>query len=443
MVPGSARNWIAVKTINNPVSTKMKRKQRLIGPISNQQVTIRPLTRRHFLGTGLVAGIGAVVLSPRSAWSRLAREAEAGFYKGMCYSAFPPPYDPSTANQTCIFFGSDIAYNPMAALWGTGYMSSSGMRFPGRNDLQKMKDMGVTLVRLYDWEPRNHHLHFLNYCHQLGIKVLAPVSNYFLKPDQGFGQRETQIPKLIESYRNEAGTDYHPAIAGIIIGNEPHLNGFGVAQCETFTRDWVRIEHQHFSGFSRPLIGHPVDFGKRNERFPAWHFWKNLLEGLESTTTRDLQNRLFLAPQPQNDATYLFENAEGSGEGYVQQTYAEFKKPLLFTEIGHNRRAPNYLAVVDGQLKHSIAYGTRHPEHLLGICHFQFDDKVWLCPTGGTCPSEGSFGVFSHTNTVLFTVNYVSEDFTHFDNGPCANQQLKPDELTQNPIYGTVVADYS
>jgi len=227
------------------------------------------------------------------------------------------------------------------------------------------------------------------------------------------------------------------------MGNEPHLNHFGAAQCEIFTRDWVRIEQRDFSGFSQPLIGHPVDFGKRNEQFPAWGFWKSLLEGLKSTATRDLQNRLFLAPQPQNDASYLFENAEGSGKGYVQQTYAEFQKPLLFTELGHDRTKPNYLNVVDGQLKKSIAYGTQHPEQLLGICHFQFDDKVWLCPTGGTCPTEGSFGVFSHTNTVLFTVNYVSGDFTHFDTGPCTNQQLKPDQLTQNPVYNTVVADYS
>ena len=428
----------------------MEKKQSSIVPISNEQKTHRRLTRRRFLGTGIGAGIGAALFTPRFTWSRLAHQAgaaasqsPAGFYKGMCYSAFPPPYDPSTANQTCIFFGSDIAYNNMAPLWGAGYTSSSGMTFSGRNDLQTLKGMGVTLVRLYDWEPRNPHLNFLNYCTQLGIKVIAPVSNYFLRPGQGFEQKETLIPALIRSYRNAAGTDYHPAIAGIIMGNEPHLNHFGAAQCEIFTRDWVRIEQRDFSGFSQPLIGHPVDFGKRNEQFPAWGFWKSLLEGLKSTATRDLQNRLFLAPQPQNDASYLFENAEGSGKGYVQQTYAEFQKPLLFTELGHDRTKPNYLNVVDGQLKQSIAYGTQHPEQLLGICHFQFDDKVWLCPTGGTCPTEGSFGVFSHTNTVLFTVNYVSGDFTHFDTGPCTNQQLKPDQLTQNPVYNTVVADYS
>jgi hypothetical protein len=433
----------------------MKRKQRMIVPISNPQATIRRLTRRQFLGTGLLAGIGAVALTPRIASSLQAREAEAligqwpaGFYKGMCYSAFPAPYDPSRANRTCIFFGSDIAYNPMEPLWGRGYMSAGGMRFPGRDDLRMMKTMGVTLVRLYDWDPRNLHLNFLDYCDQLGIKVLAPVSNYFLIRGQGFENRETLIPDLIRSYRNAAGSDYHPAIAGIIMGNEPYIatpHLFGPTEAAEFTQDWVRIEQQQFSGFRMPPIGHPVDFGKYgNERFPQWDFWTDLLGRLRRTETRDLQNRLFLAPQPQNDAEYLFDNAEGSGSGYVQQTYRQFQKPLLFTELGKDRTKPDYLNVVDGQLNRSIAYGAQHPEQLKGICNFQFDDKVWKCPTGDPCgDSEGSFGVFSHTNDVLFTVNYVPGDFTHFDNGPCDHEQLKPDRLKQNPVYAKVVGAYT
>jgi len=446
---------------------KRKRKKRSTAPISNQQPTIRPVTRRHFLETGLAAGIGAVVLAPRIASSLQARQAKAlvdlwpaSLYKGMCYSAFPAPYDPSTANTTCIFFGSDVAYNPMEPLWGKGFTSASRTRFPGRDDLQTMKLMGVTLVRLYDWEPRNIHLDFLNYCDQLGIKVLAPVSNYFLIRGQGFEMRETHIPNLIRSYRNAAGTDYHPAIAAIIMGNEPHIgNKFGVDEAVAFTQDWVRIEQQQFSGFSLPRIGHPVDFGKRgHEPYPQWEFWTSLLGRLAGTTIRELQNRLFLAPQPQNDASYLFDNAEGSGMGYVQLTYNRFHKPLLFTELGNSRSRfdrqsqrwvpnPNYLEVVDGQLTRSIAYAAQHPEQLKGICYFQFDDKVWLCPTGDppgeNCPSEGSFGAFSHTNTVLFTVNYVPGDFTHFDTGPCDNEHLRPDQLTRNPTCAKIVSAYT
>ena len=439
--------------------------------------TIRSLTRRHFLGTSIAAGIGAAVLTPRIASSLRRREAEvltgqwpAGFYKGMCYSAFPSPYDPSSANSTCIFSGSDIANNPLAPLWGNGFTSANGMRFSGRDDVRMMNLMGVNLIRLYDWAPRDRHLNFLNYCHGLGIKVLAPVSNYFLIRGQGFENRATHIPNLIRSFsttgiQDQAGTDYHPAIAGIIMGNEPHIeNKFGVDETVEFTKDWVRIEQEQFSGFRTPPIGHPVDFGKRgHEPYPQWDYWTSLLGRLEGTTIRDLQSRLFLAPNTFNDATYLFDNA-GSGTGYVELTYNRFHKPLLITELGNSRSMcghidpitnqcalwvanPNYLEVVEGQLNRSIAYAAQHPEQLKGICHFQFDDKVWVCPTGdppgGFCPSEGTFGAFSHTDNVPFTVNYVPQDFTIFDSGPCDHEQLRPDMLTRNPTYEKIVNAYT
>jgi hypothetical protein len=447
----------------------LRKKDSVIVATSESQATLPPVTRRRFLETSLIAGAGSLLGTAPFARARQAPLLDSAFYKGMCYSAFPSPYDPSSANNTCIFSGSDIANNPLAPLWGSRFESANHMTWMGRNDLQTMQNMGVTLVRLYDWAPRNRHLNFLNYCQQLGIKVLAPVSNYFLIRGQGFENRETHIPNLIRSFsttgtQNERGTDYHPAVAGIIIGNEPRISGFTVNECVQFTKDWVRIEQQQFSDFRGPPIGHPVDFHPYGGRYPSWGFFSPLLEGLRGTTIRDLQNRLFLAPNTFNDATYLFDNAESSGMGYVEKTYDQFHKPMLFTELGYSRsrcfplpppdkpceswvaNVPNYVEVVDGQLTRSIAYGKRHPEQLLGICHFQFDDKVWKCPTGdppaGYCESEGAFGVHSHTNDVLFRVDYVPADFTIFDSGPCNNEHLSPDRLTRNPTFEKVEQAY-
>jgi hypothetical protein len=322
----------------------------------------------------------------------------------------------------------------------------------GRNDLQTIKNMGANLIRLYDWEPRNEHFDFLNTCQSLGIKVLAPASNYFLQPGGGFPMRDTLIPNLIRSFgnapNNAGGTDYHPAIAGLTFGNEPFFHDFSVNECIEFTRSWVSIEQAQFPGFRRPLIGHPVDFGLRNgAQYPAWDFYTALLDGLAGTTTRDLQNRLFLSPNTTNDAEYLYTNAAGSGQGYVPLTFNQFQKPLLFTEISQDRTKPDYLGVVDGQLRRSIAYGAMNPTHLLGICFFQFADKVWLCPTGGMCPSEGSFGAHGHTNTVISAVKYVPGDFTHTDESTippfsCADNELNVDQLTRNPVYDTVASSY-
>ena len=447
---------------------KMKKKESSITPVSNQDATIHSVTRRRFLETSVIAGAGTLLGAAPFTRTGQAPLLNAPFYKGMCYQPMPfyvdpvrgatQPYSPSIANTTRIFFGSDIAYNCMEPLWGESFTSQSGITYRGRDDVTSLKRMGVNLVRLYDWEPRNYHKKFLDRCQAHGIKVLVPVSNYFLKPGEGYPNRLELIPNLIRSFSNGGqnnGSDYHPAIAGIIMGNEPRLHGFTAAECVQFTKDWVSIEQDQFSGFSMPPIAHPVDFERYGGRYPAWGFFTPLLQGLSNTTIRNLQSRLFLAANTFNDAFYLFQNAENSGQGYVKLTYDQFQKPLLFTEIGEDRTKPNYLQKVDGQLRESIAYGAAHPEQLLGICHFQFADKVWLCPNGGSCPSEGAFGAHFHTQQFLGTVNYVDADFTHFDCKPgtgctpgcppcvaCDNVPMKPDMLDRNLTYNEVVKNY-
>jgi len=339
----------------------------------------------------------------------------------------------------------------MEPLWGNSFTSRSGITYPrGRNDVQKLQSMGVNLLRLYDWEPRNYHKRFLDRCLAHGIKVLAPVSNYFLTPGQGYENRANLIPALIRSFSNREennGTDYHPAIAGIIMGNEPFIptrRPFGVEQMSQFTKDWVALE----SFPTKPKIGHPQDFGRHDgETYPGWHLWTTLLDNQH---LGGMKSRLFLATQPQNPASDLFVNFNGDNMGYVPATYRQFGVPLLFTEIGKDRTKPDYLGVVDGQLRESIAYGAAHPEQLLGISHFQFADKVWKCETESCTDSEGSFGTHSHTRQFLGTVNYVAADFTHIDDcppppgEPCfpGNVPMLPDMLTPNPTYDLVVRNY-
>jgi hypothetical protein len=361
--------------------------------------------------------------------------------RGMCYEGFPAPYNPSMANHTCLFFGSDAAALHMRPLWGADYQSSKGSSCGAywnqngpfcRDDVTTMKDMGVELVRLYDWEPRNDHVPFLDHCQRSGLGVLAPVSNYFLKPGEGFPKREQHIPNLIRSYANQAGTDYHPAVMGVIMGNE--LDGYGAEQCVAFTQDWVRIQAAQFPGFRPIRLGHPVQFNPFGARFPCFGFWNALLPPLMSDPA--IARRLFLAPQTYNEAVYLFENAEGSGAGWVDQAWNAYKLPIWFTEIGLSRTKPNFAAVVAAQLKGVQAYAAQHPERLLGACFFQFADKVWVPGT-----SEGSFGAFSHSTNILCRIQYGAEDFTHWENSPC-EETLAVDVLTKTALYDAVVSAY-
>ena len=365
-------------------------------------------------------------------------------FNGICYQPFPPVYNPSTANTTCIYFGSDIAYDPMEPIWGDAYTSSTGSSCnltgsnKARNDIQTLADMGVKLLRLYDWEPRNKHLKFLDYCNAHGIKVLAPVSNYFVTPGQGLSDMNTLIPKLIDSFSNAGKTDYHSAIAGIIIGNEPELNGFTAQNCIDFTTAWATIESSNYSGYREVQIGHPVDFGTYGGEYPCFGFWTPLLTALNAVTTKNLNNRLFLAPQTYNDKSYLYDNAESSGKGYVDLAYDKYQKPILFTEIGCNRLQSGYQDVLEGQISGSIAYHSQNPDKLIGMCVFQFADKVWLARTA----SEGNFGAFSHAGGTMCTIDYGNDDFTHWDNGSCDNSSMTVDTLSPTPIHDVVVKNY-
>lgn len=366
-----------------------------------------------------------------------------GLVKGTCYDGFPAPYDPSDANDSWIFFGSDAAYSAMTPLWGVAFTSKAGSTCgPSsangncRNDLQTITSMGVELIRLYDWEPRNRHDGFLTTCFQRGLQVLAPVSNYFL--GDGFKDRDKLIPALIRSFADVPTnpSNYHPAIAGIIFGNE--LKGYTLENMLEFTTDWAKIEAEQFPNFRPVKLGHPLDFAVTGgEKFPCFGYWKTLVPPLSVNPI--IAKRLFLAPQTYNDRDYLFANAEGTGKGWMDHAWERWGVPILFTEIG-KERIPDPEATytfVKNQLLGVKAYAAKYPDRLLGGCHFQFLDKVWVPNT-----TEGSFGAFTHTHQKTCRVMYNAQDFTHWDTKETKYDYLDVEILQRTRTYDAVVEVY-
>jgi hypothetical protein len=104
---------------------------------------------------------------------------------------------------------SDVDSYHMAPLWGTEYDGSTGKYYNCRLDMGVIEAMGANLIRLYDWDPRNDHIRFLDFCQKNnGIVVLFSVSNYL---DQGLSNWKENIPALIKSFSKPYGSDYHPA----------------------------------------------------------------------------------------------------------------------------------------------------------------------------------------------------------------------------------------
>jgi hypothetical protein len=407
----------------------------------------RQISRRRLIQAGVVTAAGAkfatsAIFGTKPAFGGAMAKPPAGYLTGMCYGggAFPSPYTPSNANTLCVTFGSDNEYAATKPLWGPTYTPDGGTQVTGRNDLQVMQGMGVNLVRLYDWEPRNDHLGFLDAANALGIKVLMSVSDYFLKDGNnnangGYDARAQDIPALIKSLANSGGNDYHPAIWGILIGNEPRIgNKYPDDHVVTFTKDWVAAEGT--AGFtSKPMIGAAVDFGTYGLTNPAWVYFNEFVPTLQPL----LGSRMILAPNTTNPAGDLFTNFAGQGKGWVQLTYEKYSVPILFTEISVNRLQADYQNTITGQLTGAVTYANKNPGQLLGTCFFEFADKVWVPGT-----TEGSFGAYSHGSTVS-TVTYSPKDFTHWDvNTGCTNplSTLNVDTLTANPAAGIVKSVY-
>ncbi len=349
------------------------------------------------------------------------------FLKGICYDAFSPEYNPSTANNTSLFHGSDAAASHMRPLWGK---SIDGIWYKEpdagyRDDLGRLKQIGVNLVRLYDWDPANNHMPFLDYCYVLGIKVLVPVSNYFLGAFGTAPGMVESINSLIKSFSDEDNNDYHPAIYGITIGNEIDINpAISEEYVLKFTQEWVKLEPRYHR---KVPIGHPISFATHGEKHPCFNFWDRFLPTL--LANESLKDRLMLCPNSYNEANYLFGQWKfGSWEklknGWIDSVFARYNLPVLFCEIGADRLTrSDYLQIIREQITSAQFIGGDPNGKLLGVCHFQFMDKPWMRGT-----SEGSFGIVSNDMDNKIAEHYFPEH----------NETLHVHGLKENPSYAVL-----
>lgn len=358
---------------------------------------------------------------PNEALERVVMSIDSGQFsrfpaqgKGTAYQAFGHGYDPSSANNSYIYFGSDIARKQFGSLWGTQSYLRQVCASDCRNDLLTLKDMGANLIRLYDWDPRNDHSQFLDYAHRLNLKVVVPISNWLAKhPEYWDAQLPAYFNELNFGRKVNGNLDWHPAIAAVTIANELEIEQGGEQSYQTAIGLVARfLEKSHALGFSRSMrVGMPVSFGVKAGGQPAWHLFDWFANDKRLALFKD---QLMLNPNSYNDRSFLFGDAQSRQPGWVQATYARYKLPILFTEIGANRVERPDQSFVREQLQGALEYQSAHPEQLLGAIHFQFDNKVWKQspdPNRET-DTEGSFGAFRHGDIVR-TMQTEASDY-HF-----------------------------
>lgn len=181
----------------------------------------------------------------------------ANFYKGTVwrgvdYSPTWPNWSAQPGSQTG---DSDFANDAFQSLWSNAVMDlpkGDPSALPVianttfRNDLGTIANAGFNLVRLYDWNMARgtsatsnvgrDHINFLDYADKLGLKVVVPVSDYFLSNDQyaWIGQFpdssysfssapqaiQDDFTRFVNSIIDPSTKEIHKAIHSVSVGNE-------------------------------------------------------------------------------------------------------------------------------------------------------------------------------------------------------------------------------
>lgn len=186
-----------------------------------------------------------------------------GTQHGWAYSPIPPipcsgcpngyvqPGNQALNGAYGQLFDSDMANDDMRDFWGQ-------VGNAGRMDLRKMSSAGANIIKLYDYnwargnctascsfqcpQAGDGHLKFLDACHQLGIKVVIPISNYNLT--DGWGQCQDAVNKIVASVRDTSDS-IHPAVHSFAVGNEIDLNQDGVPPTTLMPRAVQAIKWLH------------------------------------------------------------------------------------------------------------------------------------------------------------------------------------------------------
>lgn len=147
-----------------------------------------------------------------------------------------------------------------------------GARF--RGDLQVMKALGANHVRLYGNNPSNSHANFLNEAAATGLKVIIGMSDYPYTQaadnclfTTGFDCYSQVKAQYLENLKKGLLVDgrYNPALAEVIVINEPDLKLPGIDKPKGWTKGIISaidgmLDAEKEMGVTGPLVNFTATF---------------------------------------------------------------------------------------------------------------------------------------------------------------------------------------
>ncbi|MGE0093665.1 MAG: hypothetical protein AB7M05_07135 [Alphaproteobacteria bacterium] len=368
-------------------------------------------------------------------------------FRGVDYSPTWPSWsqgpggtqtnDSDFANDAFASFWSDKFRAPPAG--GGSVPVNNGTTY--RNDLATMQQYGFNLVRLYNWDmargtnppsptgPSPDHINFLDHAYALGIKVVVPVSDYFLGDNQyawnnavlssyAFSQAPPGIQNdfglFVASITDPRTNKIHAAVHSISIGNEGDI-GQGIAgtTASNFlarTIWWIVNLRQKIMSFG-PNVMLSATFSNADQGGSTGSWFNCLISGVmaqQQTPNGCALGANFatavtgLKAADPTYATYYYNstNIGQNGTGLTQTLGfydsgaspwpgAAMNVPLLFMEVFTNNRnqypdanfptqaaaALNRINALEAYLKTKNAGSSVSATWLMGYNYFEFNDE--------------------------------------------------------------------
>lgn len=139
---------------------------------------------------------------------RILKDGVAFTIKGVCYNPTPIGENGSRAPN------GDYFTSQYSALWD--------------RDLPQLRAMGANVLRIYGWNPTADHSAFLDRCYNGGDRPLYVLVNYWVDPLTAWTNLSA-VQALTANFTTiERRLGAHPAVLGLIVGNEVNAqNGNG------------------------------------------------------------------------------------------------------------------------------------------------------------------------------------------------------------------------
>jgi hypothetical protein len=164
------------------------------------------LTSKLLVLTGLLAALvlpaetlaaAAFTVSGRS----ILREGTPFNVRGVDYQPAPIGDNPAQSPPYGDYYTANYS-----ALWA--------------RDLPLLRAMGANVIRIYGWDASADHSAFLDACHNGGDQPIFVLVNRWIDPATNWSNTTAVNAIRTEFLTLEANLNNHPAVLGLILGNE-------------------------------------------------------------------------------------------------------------------------------------------------------------------------------------------------------------------------------